>query len=40
MNVSERIIAIGGHNRSNDVIKRRYHRVVEIHIDVTIGIEK
>ena len=36
----ERSIEIGGQNSSNDVIKRRYHRVVEIHIDVTIGIDK
>jgi predicted ABC-type ATPase len=29
MNDSERIVAIGGQNRSNNVIKRRHHRVVE-----------
>ena len=39
-NVSERSIEIGGQNRSDDIIKRRYRRVVEIHIDVSIGIDK
>ena len=40
MNHCERSIEIGGHNRSNDVVKRRHLLVVEMYSDVTIGIDK